>query len=127
MLKGRNVLLKYKDGSTYKAFAASRDCKLNISTNTTETASTNGNWKTFISRKNEWTVTTSGLIGTSDNSSFIKKLITCSTNKTELEISFIIGDTQVSGKCIIDKLAVDGTYNRVSTYSATLKGNGQLT
>lgn len=139
-IKGGDLMLFQKSGSTYTAFAYAKSHSLQLDADSLEVSSKDsGKWKQFLTTKLSYTINAEHLFTETDYNSLVEKMIA----REPIEILFAIatnandedgkpteGWTAGSGwkgSAVITSVSVSANDGEVATYSITLQGASALT
>lgn len=139
-IKGGDLMLFEKSGSTYTAFAFAKSHSLQIDADSLEVSSKDsGKWKEFLTTKLSWTINAEHLYTEENYNSMMDKLIA----REPIEVLFAIctnsndedgkpesgwqAGAGYKGSAVITSISVNANDGEVATYSITLQGASALT
>ena len=139
-IKGGDLMLFEKSGSTYTAFAFAKSHSLQIDADSLEVSSKDsGKWKEFLTTKLSWTINAEHLYTEENYNSMMEKLIA----REPIEVMFAIctnsndedgkpesgwqAGAGYKGSAVITSISVNANDGEVATYSITLQGASALT
>lgn len=137
-VKGKDLMLFRKEGQAYKAYAASKECSIKISMDTSDSSSKDsGIWKDVVPGKLGWSLSTNGLFVSAE----FDKLFALMTAREPIDCAFDVPDNtgnempeggwslakgHYEGKAYITSLDGSGPEEGDGTYSLELQGSGKL-
>ena len=139
-IKGKNMILFYGIGDTYKAVAYSTDASLDMSRNLVDVGGkTTGSWDEKKTRKAGWAMSSSHLLADTSNVDLVGLftegtiltivLAQVSEHKDSIDVgNYTIDAEKYSyvGNAIITKLSLKATNGQTATFSVELTGTGNL-
>ena len=139
-IKGGDLMLFEKSGSTYSAFGFAKSHSLQIDADSLEVSSKDsGKWKEFLTTKLSWSINAEHLYVESDYDAIMQKMIArepvdvlfaIATNSNDEDGKPAEGWTAGSGykgSAVITSVSVNANDGEIASYSITLQGSSALT
>ncbi len=129
-IMGHNLRIKIGT-TTPAAIYAAKECKISISTDTTEINhkdNYSSSWKEATASVNSWSGSTSGLVYF-DAANGIDDLIAFQIAKTKIKVEFstgVSGDIKWTGDAYLTSAEVSASVGDVVSYSVSFTGTGAL-
>ena len=139
-IKGGDLMLFEKSGSTYSAFGFAKSHSLQIDADSLEVSSKDsGKWKEFLTTKLSWSINAEHLYVESDYDAIMQKMIA----REPIDVLFAIATNSndedgkpaegwqagsgYKGSAVITSVSVNANDGEVASYSITLQGSSALT
>lgn len=141
ILKGSDLILFTVEGATKTVLAQATSCDIEISNEPLEvTSKSSGDFKEFVNGRIEWSISTGGLVDFTETNGMIKLnsalfsgadvnvVVGVATKGTDSKPTGLDATKQYyEGTVKVASLSINtGNAGELSTYSASLKGTGQL-
>lgn len=134
LLHGKDVIVEIYDDGVWKMFVCSRSGTINVTTDTIETSTKGtGNWATFKAKKDNWTMSSEGLVSLNVSGKLtLPEIRILQLAHTPVRITYQRTDLSGNvysdqGYALITSSQDTASFDNVATFSMEFKGTGPLT